>query len=155
MASLAAWPLAPAHAGAEGRVAQLGAHGFAHAELFIDAAAGTHRFEVEVARTPAQRIRGLMFRTGLAADAGMLFVMETEGEAAIWMKNTFIPLDILFVAADGRITRIATDTTPLSTRIIGSGGPVLALLEVPAGTARRLGIAPGDRVRSAVLPSPP
>ena len=151
LASVVVWPLAPLHTSAQGARTS----SFARAELFIDTAAGTHRFVVEVARTPAQRVRGLMFRTALAADAGMLFVMETEGEAAIWMKNTFVPLDILFIAADGRITRIAADTTPLSTRIISSAGPVRALLEVLAGTARRLGIEPGDRVRSATLPDAP
>lgn len=128
---------------------------FPRAELIIDTPRGTHRFEVEVARTNVQRARGLMFRIRLAADAGMLFVYERRGPVVMWMKNTLISLDMLFIAADGRIVRIAANTTPLSKKMISSGSPVRAVLELPAGTAARLGIAPGDRVRSDALPAAP
>jgi hypothetical protein len=128
---------------------------FPRAELFIDTPSGAHRFEVEVARTNVKRARGLMFRTKLAADAGMLFVYERRGPVVMWMKNTLISLDMLFIAADGRIVRIAANTTPLSEKMISSGSPVRAVLELPAGTAARLGIAPGGRVRSDALPAVP
>lgn len=128
---------------------------FPRAELFIDTPRGTHRFEVEVARTNVKRARGLMFRIRLAADAGMLFVYERRGPVVMWMKNTLISLDMLFIAAEGRIVRIAANTTPLSEKMISSGSPVRAVLELPAGTAARLGIAPGDRVRSDALPAAP
>ncbi len=128
---------------------------FPRAELFIDTPRGAHRFEVEVARTNVKRARGLMFRTRLAPDAGMLFVYERHGPVVMWMKNTLISLDMLFIAADGRIVRIAANTTPLSEKMISSGSPVRAVLELPAGTAARLGIAPGGRVRSDALPAAP
>ena len=128
---------------------------FPRAELFIDTPRGTHRFEVEVARTNVKRARGLMFRIRLAADAGMLFVYERRGPVVMWMKNTLISLDMLFIAAEGRIVRIAANTTPLSEKMISSGSPVRAVLELPAGTAARLGITPGDRVRSDALPAAP
>ena len=99
----------------------------------------------------AQRANGLMFRTELAPDAGMLFVFDTVGPMTMWMKNTYISLDMLFVAADGRISRIARNTTPFSERMIASGGPVRAVLELRGGTASKLGIKPGDRVRSDAL----
>ncbi len=105
---------------------------FPRAELFIESAQREYRFEVEVARTMAQRASCLMFRTELAPDAGMLFV-----------------------AADGRIVRIARNTMPHSERMIASGGPVRAVLELPGGTASRLGIKPGDRVRSDALTTTP
>ncbi|MFQ5959011.1 MAG: DUF192 domain-containing protein [Alphaproteobacteria bacterium] len=124
---------------------------FPRAELVIVSEGGEHRFEVEVARTPAQRAQGLMFRTRIAPDAGMLFVFPSEGEVRMWMKNTLISLDMLFIAADGRITRIAPRTTPLSERTIASGGPVRAVLELAGGSTAALGIEPGDIVRSQAL----
>ena len=145
------WLVSPVRADGPAALRLAQTAGFQRAELFIDTAGGERRFDVEVARTLAQRARGLMFRSELAADAGLLFVFETDGEVAMWMKNTIIPLDILFVAADGRITRIAANATPLSETIIASGAPVRAVLEVPAGTASRLGIKPGDRVRSDAI----
>ena len=87
-----------------------------------------------------------MFRKHLAEGRGMLFDFGHEQDIAMWMKNTYISLDMLFIRGDGRILRIAADTEPQSTRIIPSGGPVRAVLEVIAGTTRKLGIAPGDRV---------
>jgi uncharacterized membrane protein (UPF0127 family) len=107
---------------------------------------GVHVFSVEIADTDAQRAKGLMFRKHLAEGRGMLFDFGQEQEVAMWMQNTYISLDMLFIRGDGRILRIAADTEPLSTRLISSGGPIRAVLEVIAGTTRKLGIAPGDRV---------
>jgi uncharacterized membrane protein (UPF0127 family) len=130
--------------------------GFARAPLFIDTARGaTLRFDVEVATTGAQRSHGLMFRTELGLDAGMLFVWEREDIVGMWMKNTFIPLDMLFIARDGRIAHIAANTTPKSLKIVSSRWPVRTALELPGGSAARLGIAPGDLVRSEALPRAP
>lgn len=114
--------------------------------LEIATKSGVHVFAVEVARTDAERAKGLMFRRALPEGRGMLFDFEREGPVAMWMKNTFIPLDMMFIQSDGRILRIAENTEPQSERIIPSGGPVIAVLEVIGGTARKLGIAPGDRV---------
>lgn len=115
-------------------------------DLTIATAAGPQHFIVELARTPEQRQRGLMFRQDLAADAGMLFVYPSDGEVDMWMENTLLPLDMIFFAADGRITKVAERTVPLSEATIGSDGPVRGVLEVNGGTASRLGIAVGDRL---------
>jgi uncharacterized membrane protein (UPF0127 family) len=115
---------------------------------------GVRRFQVELANTEAQISRGLMFRKRLPADRGMLFDLGSEQEITMWMKNTYVPLDMLFIRADGRIHRIAENTKRLSTDPIPSEGPVLAVLEVVAGTARKLGIAPGDRVSHPIFRRP-
>jgi len=107
---------------------------------------GVHAFEVELAITPEEKEHGLMFRRELPQGHGMLFDFGFDQPVAFWMKNTYIPLDMLFIRADGRILRIAENTEPLSERNIPSGGPVRAVLEVIGGTAKKLGIAPGDRV---------
>jgi uncharacterized membrane protein (UPF0127 family) len=107
---------------------------------------GVHVFTVELATTDEQRARGLMFRKELPDGQGMLFDFQREQELSFWMKNTYIPLDMIFIRGDGRILRIAENTTPLSTANIPSGGPARAVLEVSGGTARKLGIKPGDRV---------
>jgi uncharacterized membrane protein (UPF0127 family) len=114
--------------------------------LEIVSRTGVHVFSVELAVTEEQRARGLMFRKELPDGQGMLFDFGREQEIAMWMKNTLIPLDMIFIAAGGRILRIAENTEPMSTRIIPSGGPVRAVLEVAGGTAKRYGIAAGDRV---------
>ena len=111
---------------------------------------GTRTFRVEVARTGPQRMRGLMFRRHLAADAGMLFLFDREAPVSMWMRNTYIPLDMLFIARGGRIVRIAERTVPLSEVSIPSGGPVVAVLELNAGTVSRLGIRPGTRVLTSI-----
>lgn len=118
----------------------------AAAEVVIVTSDGEHRFEIEVARTPAEQARGLMYRQSLAPTAGMLFDYEPPRNITMWMRNTYIPLDMIFIGADWRITRIAERTVPLSLTTISSDGPVRAVLEVNAGTASRLGIRPGDRV---------
>jgi uncharacterized membrane protein (UPF0127 family) len=108
-------------------------------------------FRVEVARNDADRAQGLMFRRSMPADQGMLFDFARVEPVSMWMQNTYLPLDMLFIRPDGTIARIAANTEPLSTRTIPSGEPVLAVLELNAGTAARLGIKPGDRVEHPVF----
>jgi uncharacterized membrane protein (UPF0127 family) len=107
---------------------------------------GVQVFSVEMATTDEEKQTGLMYRKELADGKGMLFDFNPEQEVSMWMKNTYISLDMIFIRADGRILRIAENTEPLSTRIISSRGPARAVLEVPAGTAQKYGIQPGDRV---------
>jgi uncharacterized protein len=107
---------------------------------------GVHVFAVELVDTPDSRAKGLMFRKQLPVGQGMLFDFKAEEPVSFWMKNTYIPLDMIFIRGDGRILRIAENTEPLSERLVPSGGPVLAVLEVIGGTAKKFGIAPGDRV---------
>jgi uncharacterized membrane protein (UPF0127 family) len=114
--------------------------------LEIASKSGVHAFAVEIADTEAAREKGLMYRRALPEGTGMLFDFHREQDVAFWMQNTYIPLDMIFIRGDGRILRIAENTEPMSTRQIPSGGPVRAVLEVIAGTSRKLGIAPGDRV---------
>jgi uncharacterized membrane protein (UPF0127 family) len=114
--------------------------------LEIVSATGVHVFSVELAGDDAERARGLMFRKELPEGHGMLFDFGTDQDVAMWMKNTLIPLDMIFIRADGRIARIAENTAPMSTKIIPSGGLVRAVLEVAGGTVKKLGIAVGDRV---------
>jgi uncharacterized protein len=129
---------------AGGALAQL--EHFATAELTVVSATGNHKFTVELAATPAQMEQGLMFRRGLAADAGMLFDFKRPSMATMWMKNTLIPLDMLFVDADGRIVNIRERAVPESLDIIAAAAPVRGVIELNGGTAARLGIKPGDRV---------
>jgi len=115
--------------------------------LEIVTAGGRHRFKVELALTPEQQSQGLMYRRELAADAGMLFDYGAErGGIAMWMKNTFIPLDMLFIRGNGEILNIAERTVPQSLATIPAAGPARAVLEVNGGTVSRLGIRPGDRI---------
>jgi uncharacterized protein len=114
---------------------------------------GVHVFDVEMAVTSEERSKGLMFRRELPPGRGMLFDFQGEGPIAMWMKNTYISLDMIFIRADGRIARIAENTVPHSEATISSGAPVKAVLEVIAGTAKRLGIAPGDRVAHRIFRS--
>lgn len=114
--------------------------------LEIVSKSGVHVFAVEVMRTPDERAKGLMFRRELPEGRGMLFDFSPEQSVSMWMKNTYLPLDMIFIRADGRIHRIAENTTPESEAIIPAGAPIRGVLEVIAGTARKYGIAPGDRV---------
>lgn len=114
--------------------------------LIIHAGGSTYKFEVELATTPAEREQGLMFRKTLAPNAGMLFLYPDEQQVAFWMKNTLIPLDMLFLKADGSIARIAHDAVPLDETPIPSNADVKAVLEVNGGTATSLGIKEGDKV---------
>jgi uncharacterized protein len=112
---------------------------------------GVHVFAVEMASTPEEQAKGLMFRRQLPEGQGMLFDFHKEQPTSFWMKNTYIPLDMIFIRGDGRILRIAENTVPLSETLVPSGGPVRAVLEVIGGTAKKLGIAPGDRVGHAIF----
>jgi uncharacterized protein len=112
---------------------------------------GVHVFTVEIADNDEERARGLMFRKELPAGRGMLFEFKPEQEVAFWMKNTIIPLDMIFIRGDGTIRRIVAQTTPLSLEQIPSEGPVRAVLEVAAGTTEKLGIAPGDKVAAPIF----
>lgn len=107
---------------------------------------GVHIFSVEMATTEEEKSKGLMYRRELADGKGMLFDFSPEQQISMWMKNTYISLDMIFIRADGRILRIAENTEPLSTKIISSGGLAKGVLEVIAGTAQKYGIQPGDRV---------
>ena len=110
------------------------------APLTISHGGRTHRFKVEVAATPSEQQRGMMMRTSLAPDRGMIFPFDPPKFASFWMKDTLIPLDLLFIRTDGSIDRIAENTTPESLEPIVSGGEVAAVLELAGGTAARLGI---------------
>jgi uncharacterized membrane protein (UPF0127 family) len=123
-----------------------GLQNFAKETLTIRSQGKEHRLTVEIARTPAQQAQGLMYRRRMAADAGMLFLHTGPRRAQMWMKNTYIPLDMLFIAPDGRIDQIVERTTPHSLETIVSNSAVSAVLELNAGTAYRLGLKPGDRV---------
>lgn len=112
----------------------------------VTAAGKRHRFSVELATTPDQLTQGLMFRRTLAADAGMLFDFGMDRPVSMWMRNTLIPLDMLFLAADGRITGYHERAVPGSQDIISAPGLVRAVLELNGGTVSRLGLAVGDRV---------
>ncbi len=124
----------------------------AHAEpsddvVRIVTSTGEHDIKVEVADTPKTRARGLMHRKSMPADRGMLFDFKVEGPVSMWMKNTYIPLDMVFIGRDGRVVGVAADAEPLSERIISSPAPAYAVLELNAGAARRISLAPGDQVR--------
>ncbi|MBI5319467.1 DUF192 domain-containing protein [Bradyrhizobium sp.] len=114
--------------------------------LEIATKSGVQIFAVEMATTEDEKQKGLMYRRELADGKGMLFDFSPEQQISMWMKNTYISLDMIFIRADGRILRIAENTEPESTKIISSGGLARGVLEVPAGTAQKYGIAPGDRV---------
>ena len=114
--------------------------------LRIVSASGSHLFQVEVMRTMDERARGLMFRRYLPQDRGMLFDFAVEAQVAMWMKDTFIPLDMIFIRKDGTISQIVENTEPHSTRTIASQESVYSVLEVNAGVAARLGFKAGDRV---------
>ena len=126
--------------------------------IVIDGAGGAHRFEVELARTPAQQARGLMHRRELAPDAGMLFVFDAPGVQAMWMKDTPLSLDLLFFDAGGVLRGVARDAAPHSRRQILSPPGTRYVLELRAGSARRLGLRPGARLRdpeTLAEPRPP
>jgi len=129
-----------------GLAAQAQLQTYPKAELTIVSAGGPHKFAVEVATTPGQMEQGLMFRRSLAADAGMIFDYRAPSMAAMWMKNTLIPLDMLFVDQRGLIINIHERAVPGSLDPIGAAAPARAVIELNGGTAARLGIKPGDRV---------
>ncbi len=120
--------------------------------LEIVTAKQRYRFKVEFADDDAERAQGLMNRRSLAADKGMLFDFRTERPVSFWMKNTLIPLDMIFIRADGTIRSIAHETAPLDETPVPSGGPVRAVLEIGGGQARKLGVLPGDRIVHRIFP---
>ena len=119
---------------------------YGKSELTIETAGGKRHFAIEEAKTPQQMAQGLMYRRAMAADAGMLFEYERAQPAAFWMKNTLIPLDMLFIGADGTVLDIHERAVPLSLDPIGTDKPVLGVLELNGGTVSRLGIKRGDRI---------
>ena len=106
----------------------------------------SHKYTVELARTTTEQARGLMLRKVMARDHGMIFPLAVPREAAFWMEGTILPLDIIFIAPDRTVRRIAANAVPFSRAEIPSGGPVAAVLELNAGEAKRIGLRPGDKV---------
>jgi len=126
---------------------------FGQGELTLATTGGAKfHFSIEIAETEDQLHQGLMFRDSMPADAGMLFLLGTEQIASFWMRNTFLPLDMVFIARDGRVTNIHHDAAPGSTAIISSTAPVTGVLELNGGVAARLGIHAGDRVIHPAFP---
>jgi uncharacterized membrane protein (UPF0127 family) len=120
--------------------------GLAIVPLTIHSQTGDHRFNVEVAASPEQQERGLMFRRSLGDDQGMIFPYEPPQPVGFWMKNTLISLDMIFIGTDQRVARIAANVPPLTLDTVPSGVPVTAVLELRGGRAAEVGIAAGDRV---------
>ena len=120
----------------------------------VDSATGTHEFSAWVAMTEARRNQGLMQVKSLPPNRGMLFLFDAPQVAIFWMKNTLIPLDLLFIARDGRVIRLVENATPMSESLINSMGVVSAVLELAGGTSARLGIKAGDRVRHPAFGQP-
>ncbi len=142
-------------AAAPGLVRAQGLETFKTAKLAIVSGAKRNVFTVELALSDRQQIQGLMYRRSLAPDAGMLFDYRTPTRITMWMKNTFIPLDMIFIGADGTVVDIAERAVPQSEEIIPTRKPARAVLEVNGGTAQRLGIKVGDKVESEALDSKP
>ena len=115
--------------------------------LTIATTSGEHVFQVEIARNEAEREKGLMFRRFMPADRGMLFEFDAEEPVTFWMKNTYIPLDMVFIARDGVVTRVVDRAEPLTETPIPSGAPCAAVLELNGGVAARIGLKAGDKVR--------
>ena len=114
--------------------------------LVLHTSSGDYAFNVEIADTNESRAKGLMFRTSLAPDAGMLFDYHQEQNASFWMQNTLIPLDMIFIGADGVVKNIHVNAKPMDTTSIPSGVPVRFVLEVAGGRSREIGLAVGDRM---------
>lgn len=122
--------------------------------LVLVTSGGERKIDIEVAETSEQKAMGLMFRTSLADTAGMLFPYDPPQNISMWMKNTFIPLDMVFIRADGIVHRIEVRTTPHSERTIDAGAPCAAVLELAGGAADRLGLKAGDKVLHAHFQKP-
>jgi uncharacterized membrane protein (UPF0127 family) len=119
--------------------------------LTITTASGEHAFSVEVMRTETERARGLMYRRFMPADRGMLFDFKVEQPVMMWMKNTYMPLDMVFISRDGVVVNVAENTEPLSESIIPSNAPTYAVLELNAGVARRIGLKAGDKIGAGLF----
>jgi uncharacterized membrane protein (UPF0127 family) len=130
----------------QGVALERSAAGLEQVPLTIESRGKRHDFVVEVARSLEEQNQGLMHREALAPDRGMIFANDPPRTPAFWMKNTVIPLDMIFVRPDGTIGSIAANTVPLSLEPVPSGEPVAAVLEIAGGRSAELGIGPGDRV---------
>lgn len=117
--------------------------------ILLETGSSQFQFEVEVADDEGERSQGLMFRQELAENAGMLFLYPNERQVSFWMKNTLLPLDMIFIRSDGTIAEIVENAPPLSEETIRSNEPIVAVLEINGGTTRKLGIRIGDRIRHA------
>lgn len=122
-----------------------------HNVLSIVTSSGTHQFNVDIMRTQPELEKGLMFRKSIPADYGMLFDFQREQDVMFWMKNTFIPLDMIFMDKHGKVVGIIANAQPLSEKILSVGVPADAVLEVRGGTAAALGLKVGDMVRDAIF----
>jgi len=121
--------------------------------LTIVTASGVHNFQVEIAADEAKREKGLMYRRYMPADRGMLFEFDRDEPVAFWMRNTYISLDMIFIAPDGVVTRIAANAEPLSDAVVPSGGPCIAVLELNGGAAAEIGLKVGDKVSHSFFKS--
>lgn len=144
---LGAVPAAPAYSREAVPAARKPQTGLRIIPLTIETAGGKrHAYKVEVAATPDQQAHGMMFRTTMPPGTGMLFPMDPPRPASFWMENTLIPLDLVFIGADGRIRNIVAGAVPKSRAPLASVGPVAAVLELRGGEAERIGARPGDKV---------
>ena len=153
LASVLLMPAGCSKSGAEAAISAATQTGAVHPEsglsvvpLTVASAGKSHLFQVEVAESEAEQAKGLMFRTAMGADEGMVFPEKAPRKAAFWMKNTVIPLDILFIGPDHRVLNIAANAVPYDEKPLPSAGPVIGVLELNGGRAAELGIAPGDKV---------
>ena len=120
-------------------------------KLEIITGSGVHAFSVELASNDAEREKGLMYRRFMPPDRGMLFDFKREEPVMFWMKNTFIPLDMIFISRAGVVTSIVANAEPLSERLIPSGGPCYGVLELNGGVAASIGVRPGDKIRHPIF----
>ncbi len=132
-------------------LAQGAAPKFKRSSLAIETGGRELKFEVDLATNDAERSYGLMFREKLGPYEGMLFDFYQDAPVSFWMKNTLIPLDMIFIAADGTIKHVHSNAVPLSTDTIPSQFPVRGVLEINGGSAKLLGIKPGDKVKHAIF----
>jgi uncharacterized membrane protein (UPF0127 family) len=154
IAAVGCSPLAAGSTSAQGAATaapaeQLSVHpvsGLTVVPLTVTTASGPHVFKVEVAATPAEQERGLMFRTAMGADEGMIFPMNPPRPSAFWMKNTVIPLDIIFIGADHKVLNIAANAVPYDLSPLPSDGAAAGVLELNGGRAAQIGLKPGDTV---------
>jgi uncharacterized membrane protein (UPF0127 family) len=129
----------------------VGASGQTLDRLEIVTSSGVHAFSVEMARNDSEREKGLMYRRFMPADRGMLFDFKREEPVTFWMKNTYIPLDMIFISKTGTVTSIAANAEPLSERLIPSGGPCYGVLEVNGGVAASIALKPGDKIKHPIF----
>jgi hypothetical protein len=148
----AAWSMCIA-GGATERTPELLAD-FPRASARLESASGTHAIDVWVADNPPRRAQGLMFVRKLAPNTGMLFIFSEAQYVSMWMKNTYVALDMLFIDRAGRIVNIVENAHPLTLDTINSAAPVSAVLELPGGAAKRFGLQAGDRVQYAGFDAP-